>query len=146
MITKMRHTGIVVCDLEVSLNFWRDVMGFRVSKQMQEQGQHLDKMMGLENVQVTTVKLVGPDDSMIELLCFSSHPDKKIWHGNAYSTGLTHIAFTIRNMDEVRYKMSNAGYAIENEPQLSPDGNVKVVYCKGPEGLILELVEVIQKT
>jgi catechol 2,3-dioxygenase-like lactoylglutathione lyase family enzyme len=144
MITEIRHTGLVVADLERALRFWRDLLGFRVVKQMEESGPYIDAMMGLRDVKVTTVKLAAPDDNLIELLQFHSHPDRPSWIGTPYSTGLTHIALTVDDLDCVYRKLAAAGVTFFAPPQRSPDGIVKVTYCQGPEDLLLELVEVIK--
>jgi catechol 2,3-dioxygenase-like lactoylglutathione lyase family enzyme len=144
MIRAIRHTGLVVADLDRALHFWCDVLGFRVERQMDESGPHIDAMMGLQGVRVTTAKLAAPDGNLIELLYFQSHPDKPIWKGEPYSTGFTHIALTVENLDELLQRMKAAGTMVPAEPQFSPDGKVKVIYAKGPEGVLLELVEVIQ--
>ena len=73
MIEAIRHTGIVVNDLQKALVFWRDVLEFAVVRQMEEKGPHIDAMMGLEDVELTTVKLSTTDGSMVELLHFHSH-------------------------------------------------------------------------
>ena len=143
MITKIRHTGLVVADLEGALRFWRDLLGFKVEKQMDESGTHIDAMMGLNDVQVTTVKMTAPEGGMIELLHFKSHPDSPAWLGQPYSTGFTHIALTVGNMDMAFKKLAEAGVVFPSPPQYSPDGAVKVIYCKGPEGVLLELVEML---
>jgi len=145
MITQIRHTGLVVANLEVALYFWHDVLGFRVVKQMEESGPHIDAMMGLENVLVTTVKLAAPDEGMIELLHFHSHPDCPAWTGTPHSTGFTHVAMTVVDIDATCKKLGEAGVTFEAPPQLSPDGAVKVTYGRGPEGIFLELVENLQK-
>ncbi len=141
MITQIRHTGLVVADLDGALLFWRDLLGFRVEKQMDESGPHIDAMMSLKNVLVTTVKMTAPEGGMIELLHFQSHPDLPTWQGKPYSTGFTHLAMTVGNLDEAYKKLSVAGASFPAPPQYSPDGTVKVIYCKGPEGVLLELVE-----
>ena len=141
MITQIRHTGLVVADLEKALHFWRDLLGFRIEKQMDESGAHIDAMMGLNNVLVTTVKMTAPEGGMIELLYFHSHPDRPSWMGAPYSTGFTHVAMTVMDLDDAYEKLSNAGAEFFAPPQYSPDGAVNVIYCKGPEGVLLELVE-----
>ena len=141
MITQIRHIGLVVADLEGALLFWRDLLGFRVEKEMNESGSHIDAMMGLKDVRVTTVKMTAPEGGMIELLHFQSHPDLPRWHGKPYSTGFTHIAMTVGDLDDVYIKLSAAGAKFPAPPQYSPDGKVKVIYCKGPEGVLLEFVE-----
>ncbi|MBD2429470.1 VOC family protein [Phormidium sp. FACHB-1136] len=143
MITGIRHIGLVVSDLDKALNFWCDVLGFQIQRKMEESGPHLDAMMGLENVQVTTAKLSDQNGNLLELLHFKSHPDKPIWGGTPYSTGLTHIALTVQNLDQTVQKLNQAGVTFPGEIQKSPDGTVKVIYSKGPEGILLELVEVV---
>ncbi len=145
MTTAIRHVGLVVADLEKSLKFWCDTMGFVVSRQMEESGPHIDAIMGLKDVRVTTAKLAAPDGNLLELLCFHSHPDKPQWEGKPYSTGFTHIALTVQDLDETLRRLKLVGATVPEEPQLSPDGQVKVIYASGPEGVLLELVEVITK-
>jgi len=137
----IRHTGLVVSDLERALEFWCGVLDFEVLTRMNEEGPFLDAMMGLEGVKVTTVKLNAPDGGILELLNFQSHPDKKAWLGEPFSTGLTHIALTVDDIENKIKAMKEFGCGISNSCQLSPDGKVKVIYAKGPENLLIELVE-----
>jgi catechol 2,3-dioxygenase-like lactoylglutathione lyase family enzyme len=144
MTIAIRHVGLVVADLEKSLKFWCDTMGFVVSRQMEESGPHIDAMMGLKDVRVTTAKLAAPDGNLLELLCFHSHPDKPRWAGKPNSTGFTHIALTVKDMDETLHRLEQFGALTPAKPQFSPDGHVKVIYATGPEGVLLELVEIIK--
>lgn len=141
MIVGMRHVGLVVADLDNSIKFWCETMGFSVTRQMEESGPHIDAMMGLKNVRVTTSKLRSPDGSVLELLYFHSHPDRKHWAGTPFSTGFTHIAVTVQNMAESISRLSVNGVQFTNDPQYSPDGKVLVTYATGPENVIIELVE-----
>ena len=141
MITEIRHTGLVVFDLDRALLFWRDLLGFRVERIMDEAGPHIDLMMGLKDVKVTTVKMTAPEGGMIELLHFKSHPDKPNWLGTPFSTGFTHIAMTVSDMESLHKDLVKAGVIFAGPPQYSPDGAVKMIYCRGPEGVLLELVQ-----
>ena len=145
MITHIRHTGIVVADLKRALSFWRDLLGFRVVRQMEESGPYIDAMLGLKDTKVTTVKLAAPDGNLVELLHFHSNPDRSRWPGTPYSTGLTHLAFTVDDIDAECARLSEAGVEFSAPPQTSPDGAVRVTYGSGPEGLLLELVQVLPK-
>ena len=144
MTISIRHVGLVVADLEKSLKFWCDTMGFVVSRQMEESGPHIDAMMGLKDVRVTTAKLAAPDGNLIELLKFHSHPDKPAWFGTPYSTGFTHIALTVEKLDELLPRLIAAGAKVSSLPQFSPDGKVKVLYVKGLEDILIELVEIFE--
>lgn len=145
MITGIRHIGLVVADLEKSLDFWCGALGFVIQKRMEESGPYIDAMMGLQKVQVTTVKLSAPDGKVLELLYFKSHPDKSKWIGTPYSTGLTHIAINTENIEKTIQQLKQVGMFFPSEPQISPDGLVRVIYGTAPEGVLLELVEVVDK-
>ena len=84
MINDVRHVGIVVSNLQNALTFWCDVLGFKKICQMDESGPHIDSMMGLSDVCVTTVKLAAEGGSMVELLKFNSHKDKDKWVGTPF--------------------------------------------------------------
>lgn len=144
MIKAIRHTGLVVADLELALHFWCDVLGFTVAKKMEESGPHIDAMMGLSAVRLTTAKLAAPDGNLVELLHFHSHPDRPAWQGMPFSTGFTHIALTVDDLDAACRKLGDAGVSFAAPPQYSPDGYAKVTYGRGPEGVLLELVEVLR--
>jgi len=144
MITELRHAGIVVADLEQSLSFWCDTLGFFVVKKMEEKSPFIDVLLGLKNVRVTTCKISAPDGTLVELLYFRSHPDKKSWDGLVYSTGLTHLAFTVDNIDAEFERLTKAGVNFFSLPQISPDGGVKVAYASGPEKILLEFVQILE--
>ena len=141
MIVEIRHTGLVVSNLEGALFFWRDLLGFKIERQMEESGPDIDAIMGLKDVRVTTVKMIASKGGMIELLYFHSHPDIPMWLGSPYSTGFTHIALTVKNLNDIYKKLNSAGFKFMALPQYSKDRMVKVIYCRGPEGVLIEFVE-----
>ena len=108
---------------------------------MEESGSHIDSMLGLSNVKLTTAKLSTPDGNIIELLHFHSHPDRETWQGTPFSTGLTHIAFTVENVEKSYSKLVDVGVTFPDIPQVSPDGKVKAIYGRTPDGTLIELVQ-----
>jgi catechol 2,3-dioxygenase-like lactoylglutathione lyase family enzyme len=141
MINGVRHTGIVVKEIENAIKFWVNLLGFKVVVDQIEEGEFIDKLLGLENVSVRTVKLAAQDGSLVELLHFISHKSLPTWDGNPYKTGLTHIAFNVTNISNVVSILEQNGYSQVNRYQKSLSGKVLVCYVKGFEGLLLELVE-----
>jgi len=143
MITQFRHAGICVTDLKASLAFYRDLLGFEIQKQMEESGITLDRILDLKDVRVTTVKMTAPGGGMIELLQFHSHPEKVTTLSRPSNIGTTHIALTVKDMDETYKKLIENGIRFNSPPQLSADGRVKVTFCRDPDGTLIELVEVL---
>ena len=77
-IKGIRHFGIVVHNLETSIAFYED-LGLKINKQMDESGEHIDKMLSLTDVNVTTVKMSAPEtDTLIELLHYKNPIPKEI--------------------------------------------------------------------
>lgn len=139
-MTAVRHTGIVVSDLDEAVRFWTEGLGFREEVRADEQGPVIDAVLGLESADVTTVKLAAPDGGWVELLHFRSHGSTSCWNGNETTTGLTHVALTVSDIDTTCRRLERFG-AVVRPIQASPDGRVRLTYCRGPEGLLLELVE-----
>ena len=143
MITEIRHTGIVVQDLNSVINFFTKLLGFKIKKKMNEKGSYVDNILGLKNVNIITVKIEAPNGNLIELLKFKNFKSKKNWNGKIYSTGLTHISMTVKNLEKTYRFLIKKKIKFNAPPQLSPDKYAKVTFCKGPEGLLIELVEVL---
>ena len=143
MITGVRHTGIVVSDIEPAIKFWVDLLGFKIQSDQLEEGDFIDSLLGLKNVSVRTVKLSAEDGTLIELLHFNSHKSLSKWGGNAYKTGLTHIALNVQDINYLVSTLELNGYSQFNKFQRSPNGKVKVCYLNGFEGLLIELVETL---
>ena len=142
MIKDIRHTGIVVANLEESLHFYRDLLGFQIAKQMEEEGDYIDNISSLRNVKVTTVKMTSPSGQMIELLKYNSHIREQRMH-EICEIGISHIAFTVDDLDFEYKRLKDKGIRFNSPPQLSPDGYAKVTFCRAPEGTLIELVEVL---
>ena len=142
MIKEVRHMGIVVNNMENSLKFYRDLLGLKIIRDMDEHGNYIDNMLSLDNVQVRTIKMSADiGNTLIELLDFKSHIDDEI--RNFYTIGASHVALTVDNLDDLYKHLSANNVRFNAPPQKSPDGLVKVTFCKDPDGTPIELVEML---
>lgn len=144
MIRTVRHVGIVVKKIDTVLPFYRDLLGLKLVKKAHEPEDFARSLLGLSHCQLITVKLATDEgETLIELLEFASHPDSHAADPELTSLGITHIAFTVRNLDELYQKLTLAGIAFISPPSKSPDGIAKVAFCRDPAGNYLELVEAL---
>jgi len=140
MIKNIRHTGIVVSNLDKALYFYRDILGLRIKREMIESGKYIDNLSGLKEVRVKTIKMSTDNGNLIELLYYGSHPRKSI-NRDICDIGYSHIAFTVENLDYEYKRLKEKGIKFNCTPQISPDGKAKVVFCRDPEGNLIELVK-----
>ena len=144
-MTQIRHIGVTVSNLEKSLNFYTEMLGFEIQKKAHESGECLENFTSLKDVNVTTVKMVDKTKNILELLCFESHPEKP--HNNKArrlsEIGCSHFALTVENLDALYEKLVDCGIEFNYPVQISPDGKVKVAFCRDPDGTFIELVEVL---
>lgn len=140
----IRHIGIVVKDLAKALDFYRDLLGFKVIKQMEETGDYIDTICGIKNISVTTVKLAANDGNLIELLCFHSPSAVMDNAKKINSAGFSHISCGVEDVDSEYQRLKGKGIQFISLPKASPDGYAKVAFCSDPEGNLIELVEVLQ--
>ena len=131
--------------MENSLKFYRDLLGLKIIRDMDEHGDYIDSMLSLDNVQVRTVKLSADiGNTLIELLYFKSHTDDEI--RNFYTIGASHVALTVDNLDGLYKHLTANNIRFNAPPRKSPDGLVKVTFCNDPDGTPVELVEIIDST
>ncbi len=53
------------------------------------------------------------------------------------------MAFTVINIDQTCKIILESGGSMINKPAQSSNGKVKVAYCYDPEGILIEIVEVL---
>ena len=144
MIIKTRHTGLVVKDISASIVFYEG-LGLSLWKRENEYGDFLSQVVGLKHAEIETAKLTVGDGSLLELLEYKSHPtipSASIYPSNYH--GCSHVAFTVKNVEEIASKIVRLGGSIVNHPAVSANGSVKVMYCNDLDGILIEMVEEIQ--
>jgi len=143
MIKDVRHTGIVVRNLEKSVEFYR-ALGFVEDNRDTEKGVFIDTVVGLQNTKLEWVKLKAPDGYLLELLQYHSHLEQKeIVKQKSNQLGCSHLAFSVDDIDVVCEKIDKLGGSMVNLPVLTDNKKVKVVYCHDNEGNLMEIVEVL---
>ena len=140
----IRHAGIVVSDLDKALCFYRDLLGLKIIKKMEESGDYIDNISGFKGIKVTTVKMAADDGNLIELLHYKSHHRMALLRKDICEIGISHVAFTVGDIDKEYLKLKKAGIEFNHAPQISPDGYAKVTFCRDYDNNLVELVEVLR--
>ena len=143
MIRAVRHTGIVVTNMQRALKFYAEALGLEVVLDVEKQGEFLEQLTALPGVRMRIVMLQAPDGNKVELFEFNSHPRKAPETVEAATIGCSHIAVAVKDLGDLYGRLLQHGIRFNCPPLVSPDGYAKVTYCHDPDGTLIELVEIL---
>ena len=137
-----RHAGIIVGNMDKSLYFYRDILGLEVIQEFTDDSDYINKITGIKNGVAHFVKLKMADDTVLELLEYPTHPTKA--HNlSILNVGVCHIALQVYSCDDAYNKLIENKVEVLSRPVLSSEGIAKVFFCIDPDGVRVELVEMV---
>jgi catechol 2,3-dioxygenase-like lactoylglutathione lyase family enzyme len=139
----IRHTGIVVSRMDKSLRFYRDLLGMEVWADFEGTGPFFASLTAVPDARIWMIKLRSTGGGSIELLQYLNCPQEVPPRVRSCDVGCNHVAMEVDDLDALYKKLRAEGIEFHAPPALSPDGGAKVAYCRDPEGVILELVEIV---
>jgi catechol 2,3-dioxygenase-like lactoylglutathione lyase family enzyme len=135
-----RHVGIVVKNLKKQLYFYKNILGFEVYYDKIEKGKFVNEILNLSNSEIHILKLGINGKPIIELLKFLNEKTKTT-SKRVNSCGITHVAITVNNLDNVYVNLLKNKIKTFSKPKISENNKHKVLFCLDYEKNILELVE-----
>lgn len=124
-ITGIGHVALKVYDLEKSLTFYRDQLGF-------------PEMMRIDRPEggLWLVYLRITDEQFIEIFPGAENERSPGWNGNA----ITHVCLTVDDLDAVVDRMEKAGIKLLIEKKTAADGN-RQAWIEDPDGNRIEFMQ-----
>lgn len=141
-VQRLSHIGICVSDLQRSLVFYRDLLGFREVSKLDVSGQDAATLLGLEKVELTAIYLER-DGTRIELLLFDQ-PGHETNHAPRPMNrlGLTHLSLRVEDLGAILTSLADAGAAVLHETRVDhPQFQVGAIFVTDPDGTRIELVQ-----
>jgi catechol 2,3-dioxygenase-like lactoylglutathione lyase family enzyme len=142
METTFSHFGICVSDLDRSLRFYCEALGFEKAES-HVIGSEFARLMDLADVAVTS-QFIRKGTTTIELLAFSEPPpfgDKERRAIN--QLGLTHLSFRVTDVPATTALVAELGGTVVEESRTTIDFGgtpLEFVYCTDPDGTRIELM------
>ena len=137
------HTGITVSDVERSLAFWRDVLGFELSHRAHQKGELAEQITGVPCAEILIAVVKAPGHK-IELLEYRAPADRKHVDARPCDVGSVHIALVVDELDTVLERIAASGWQAAGKPQtltLGPNAGKRVIYVRDPDGTTIELMQ-----
>jgi catechol 2,3-dioxygenase-like lactoylglutathione lyase family enzyme len=138
------HTGITVANLEQSLAFWRDVLGFELSHRAHQTESLAAEITGVAGAEILLAILKTPTGHKIELLEYLAPAGRKKVEPKPCDVGSVHIALTVDDLDAVLSAIAPFGWKVSGEPQTlqtGPNAGRRVVYVRDADGTTIEFMQ-----
>ena len=144
-VVAMAHTGITVSNLDRSIAFYRDVLGFRVKSQLECEGDIYQEITGVPNAAMRIAYVEAPGHTL-ELLEYTSPADRTRVESRPCDPGALHIAFRVKNIDGLMEAVRKAGVEpaspyVPAFPEGHRSRGLKAVYARDPDGVVIEFTE-----
>ena len=137
------HFGICVLDLERSVRFYCDGLGFEKAES-HAIGSEFARLMDLDDVSMTS-QFIRRGPTAIELLAFAEPaPVGDGVRRPVHRLGLTHLSFRVRDLEATLQRLVELGGSVVESSRTTIDLGgtpLQFVYCADPDGVRVELMD-----
>lgn len=137
------HFGICVSDLERSVRFYRDALGFEVAES-HTIGHDFATLMEFDEVDLTS-QFMRRGPAAIELLSFTTPTAEGTLERRPVNRlGLTHLSFRVTDLEAVAARVTDGGGQVLDHTMTTIDLGgtpLRFVYCTDPDGTRVELMD-----
>ena len=138
------HTGITVSNLERSVQFWQNVLGFELSHTAHQKGELAQEITGVKGAEINLAVLKTPRGHKIELLEYLAPADRKRVSLRPCDVGSVHVALLVEDLDAVLAQIAASGWKAAGKPQTltkGPNAGKRVIYVRDPDGTTIEFMQ-----
>lgn len=141
-VPRLSHAGICVSDLERSLRFYCEALGFRPAEAY-DVGEEFARLMELDGVRLRSQFIEAEGGLRLELLAFASPPaDGPRTRRPLNRYGISHLSFHVDDLDAVAQEIRRLGGEVHDDTRTTlGDGTPDFVYCSDPDGTRIELMK-----
>jgi len=145
-VKAVHHTGIIVSDLDRSLDFYVDVLGLGIASEpspvFDDPG--LGEKVGVPGANLRQVNLVAGDD-VVELLEYTRPASPHDAPVPQNTVGAHHVGFVVDDIEAKVRELEGKGVRFLSAVNAIDEGVLagwRWVYFTDPDGITLELVEI----
>ena len=142
MALRMDNVGIVVEDLAVAIEFFRE-LGLELEGRSLVEGEWAGRVTGLGNQRVEIAMMRTPDGhGRLELSRFLS-PQVVADHRNApvNTLGYLRVMFAVDDIDDTLDRLIDHGACLVSSEVVQYETVYRLCYVRGPEGILIGLAQ-----
>ena len=146
-ITRFNHTSFTVTDMDRSVRFWTEAMGFEARSVSPRTGPWQATVTGVEGAELLIAHLYG-HGTHIELIQYVDGAGARTRIDPSMESA-AHVCFEVGDIETAWDRLIAAGASPQGQIAAVEDGpmaNVKAGYLRDPGGILIELVDLPQDT
>jgi lactoylglutathione lyase len=139
------HIGLCVSDLEASMRFYTEGLGFEVAEAF-DVGDEVANTLEVETGVVLKSQMIHKDGLKIELLGWTSPQPFGTPSTSRGQIGITHLSFNVVDMDAVEARLIELGATVVESTRTKmpfPGGSMNLLFLADPDGTRVELMEAV---
>lgn len=151
MLSTVAHIGLTVSDMDRSIAFYKDVLGFTFQGEIFMDGPetaalfHRDACSARVAYLKGTTEVNAPPIELIQFLDQPIQPQK----ADLFRTSISEVCFYTNDIDQDYVRLKEAGVDFLSKPQTFDStrygfGKSRAVYFRDPDRIILELIQPIE--
>ena len=144
-IKMAHHHGFTVSNLEISVAFYRDLLGLEVARTSERKDiPSYDTILGYDNVHFDVAILTHPINAFVLELIQYVNPAPKTRELRNHFVGASHMAFEVDDINAEFERLTAAGHTSINPPVDIVRGGVTVaraMYALDPDGISVEMFQ-----
>ena len=143
-ITGSHHFGLQVQDLQRSVEFYRDLLGFEEVFSWNPRAPYIEQLVGYPGVDLHSAILRPPNSEVfLELLEYRNVDRTPVDTGTA-NPGTAHTAYYVDDLDALYVELTVKGVRAVSAPvtpTIGPNAGGRAVYLIDPDGIRVELIQ-----
>lgn len=139
----VNHTSFTVSDLDRSVAFYTDALGFELLHRGDRDPEMIAKVVGVPGADIEVAYIQMPGHRL-ELIQYKGPSDKGNVDSRPCDTGFAHIAIDVDDIDAALAASAPHGFKPLSPPQdlvHGPNKGGRVVYTRDADGVTVEFIQ-----
>ncbi len=137
------HTSLTVSNLDRTIAFFRDCLGFEVTSKAPREADLTELVTGIPGAKITVAYVRGPGHSL-ELIEFHGPASRSKVESRACDTGAFHVAYDVDDLDGALLAFKQYDVLPVAAPitvDAGPNKGARIAFVRDPDGIMLELIQ-----
>lgn len=142
-VLSTNHTSFTVSDLDRSVAFFRDVLGFKVTSKAPRAVAFAEKVTGVPGAELMVAYVQGPGHRL-ELIQYLAPEDRGAVRSRPCDTGFAHVAYDVDDIEAAIAAAAAHDVKPIHPPAVvdaGPNKGGRVAYLRDPDGVTIEFIQ-----